>query len=269
LGPIELQHLAPLLVDPSTTAIVADFDGTLAPIVDDPALARPLDGVTVALGRLARRFATVAVVSGRPASFLWDRLGHLTPDGPDGTSGVQLIGLYGMEWVGPDGTVHLDEAAAAWFPAVEDAADRLRTGAPEGVLVELKGPAVAVHWRRAPDAGDWARQRVADLVGSSGLVAHPGRLSAELRPPLNVDKGTVLRRLSDGCRAVCFLGDDIGDLPAFAELGRLTAAAGLTTVGVAAVDSETPPEVVEAADLVVAGPQGALAVLEVLVGGRG
>jgi trehalose 6-phosphate phosphatase len=266
LGPVELQRLAPLLVDPSTTAVVTDFDGTVAPIVDDPTSARPLDGVTVVLGRLARRFATVAVVSGRSASFLWDQLGHLAGDGPDGAHGVQLIGLYGMEWVGPDGTVHLDGEAASWLPAVEEAADRLGADAPDGVLVELKGPAVAVHWRRAPGAGAWARERAADVVASSGLVAHPGRLSVELRPPLGVDKGTVLRRLSDGCRAMCFLGDDLGDLPAFAELGRLSAIAGLVTVGVAVVDSETPPEVVAAADLAVAGPGGALAVLEVLVG---
>jgi trehalose 6-phosphate phosphatase len=253
-------------VDPSATAIVTDFDGTLAPIVDDPASARPLDGVAPMLGRLARRFATVAVVSGRPASFLWDRLGQLTADGTDDASGVQLIGLYGMEWVGPDGIVHLDADAASWLPAVEQAGDRLRTDAPDGVLVELKGAAVTVHWRRATEAESWARQRVAEVVGSSGLVAHPGRLSVELRPPLDVDKGTVLRRLSGGCRAVCFLGDDLGDLPAFAELGRLRTDAGMAAVGVAAVDSETPAEVAIAADLVVAGPEGALAVLKVLAG---
>jgi trehalose 6-phosphate phosphatase len=171
-----------------------------------------------------------------------------------------------MEWVGPDGTVHLDGEAVSWLPVVEDAAARLRSAAPDGILVEPKGSSVVVHWRRAPGAGEWVRQRVAEVEDSTGLVAHPGRLSIELRPPLAIDKGTVLRRLSDGCRAVCFLGDDLGDLPAFAELGRLSAVDGLATLGVAAVDTETAPEVVAAADLVVAGPQGALAVLEVLAG---
>ena len=235
--------------------------------MDDPASALPLDGVAAALGRLARRFATVAVVSGRPASFLAERLGHLAGGGPGGAPGVQLIGLYGMEWVDPDGTVHLDEAAEPWLSVVEAAADRLRAGAPDGVMVELKGPAVAVHWRRAPRAGGWADERASDVVAASGLVAHPGRLSVELRPPLAVDKGTVLRRLSHGCRAACFLGDDIGDLPAFTELGRLRAATGLATVGVAVVDLETAPEVAAVADLTVAGPEGALAVLEWLVVG--
>jgi trehalose 6-phosphate phosphatase len=102
-------------------------------------------------------------------------------------------------------------------------------------------------------------------VDSSGLVAHPGRFSIELRPPLAIDKGTVVRRLSEGCSATCFLGDDLGDLPAFAELGRLRSA-GLVTVGVAAVDPESAAEVADAADLVVSGPAGALMVLEMLAG---
>jgi trehalose 6-phosphate phosphatase len=254
-------------VDPSATAVVSDFDGTVAPIVEDPASARPLDGVTDVLGGLARRYAVVAVVSGRPASFLWDRLGRLTEDGPDGSHGVQLIGLYGMEWVGPDGTVRLGPEVAAWLPMVAEATERLGADAPDGVLVEPKGAAVTIHWRRAPGAEEWARARVAEVAASSGLVAHPGRLSVELRPPLDIDKGTVLRRLSDGCRAVCYLGDDLGDLPAFAELGRLRNVGALATVGVAAIDPETPPEVTAAADMVVAGPDGALAVLEVLLSG--
>ena len=52
-------------------ALCLDFDGTLAPIVDDPADAEALPGTVELLGRLARRFAAVAVVSGRPARFRW------------------------------------------------------------------------------------------------------------------------------------------------------------------------------------------------------
>ena len=46
------------------------------------------------------RFAAVAVVSGRPAAFLVDRLGQ---GPPDPRSRVRLVGLYGMEWPGPTG----------------------------------------------------------------------------------------------------------------------------------------------------------------------
>ena len=250
--------LAPLVVDPSSTALLTDFDGTLAPIVDEPAAARPLDGVADVLVRLARSFGTVAVVSGRPASFLGDRLGGTV--GGAGGDRVHLIGLYGAESVAPDGSVVVDEAAAPWLAVVADAAGRLRDAVPGGVLVEAKGPAVTVHWRRVPEAEGPSSELVAAEAARSGLVAHPGRRSVELRPPDAVDKGSVVRRLTEGCTAACFLGDDLGDLPAFVELGRL-GRAGLSTVGVAVIDSETAPAVAAAADLTVTGPAAALALL--------
>jgi hypothetical protein len=57
------------------------------------------------------------------------------------------------------------------------------------------------------------------------------------------------------------VGDDLGDLPAFAALDRASAAEGISTVTIAAVDNESPPEMEAAADVVVSGPQGALDVL--------
>jgi hypothetical protein len=66
--------LAPFLRDPAMAGIFSDFDGTLSPIVADPALAEPLAGVPELLGELARRYQVVAVVSGRPVAFLAARL---------------------------------------------------------------------------------------------------------------------------------------------------------------------------------------------------
>lgn len=255
------DRLAPLLVDPGRTALVTDFDGTLSPIVEVPADARPLDGVPDVLARLSRRFASVCVVSGRTVGFLWDRLGRVAAD-PD--TPVHLVGLYGMESAAPDGTPVLDESAAEWMPVVRDAARLLRADAPDGIEVELKGPAVTVHFRRAPGAAGWAAERTGAVAAATGLVAHGGRLSVELRPELGLDKGTVVRRMSRGCSAVAFFGDDLGDLPAFAELARLRAGGGIDTVGVAVLDAETAPEVAAAADLSVDGPAGALSVLQLL-----
>jgi trehalose 6-phosphate phosphatase len=253
-------QLSALVAEPSRTVVVTDFDGTLSPIVDDPTTARPLDGVVGVLGRLASTFATVAVVSGRPASFLLDRLGTATRD-PAGFRELRLFGLYGMESVGPDGSVRLVEEATTWLPVITEVASSLRAHAPPGVLVEVKGAATTVHWRLAPGAEGQVAEQVAELVATSGLVAHPGRRSVELRPPLAVDKGTVLGGIAAGHGAACFLGDDLGDLPAFVELSRLRDE-GLATVGVAVIDSDTAPEVTAAADLTVAGPPGALALLE-------
>jgi len=249
--------LGPLVVDPGATAVITDFDGTLSSIVEDPATARPLDGVPDLLDRLCTSFGVVAVVSGRPVSFL---LEHLSLRGTDAPR-VRLFGLYGMEGVGPDGSARLTAAAEPWLPVVADVASRLEADAPTGVLVEHKGAAVTVHWRRAPGAEQWASRRIADVALPAGLVLHPGRASVELRPPLAIDKGTIVRQLTSGCRAACFLGDDLGDLPAFAALARRADEDGMDVVAVAVRDDESAPELVTAADVVVDGPEGARAVL--------
>ena len=125
---------------------------------------------------------------------------------------------------------------------------------------------MTVHWRNNPVAAPWVADAAAEVASRTGLVAHPGRLSVELRPPVTVDKGTVVEELCDGRAAACFLGDDTGDLPAFAALRRLAATRGLAGVAVAAVSAECPDEVPAAADVVVDGPAGALALLGHLAG---
>ena len=56
-----------LVADPGAALIGLDFDGTLAPIVPDPAAARALPGATAVLRRLGERAGTLAVITGRPA----------------------------------------------------------------------------------------------------------------------------------------------------------------------------------------------------------
>ncbi len=92
--------LAPLRADPGTTGIFSDFDGTLAPIVDDPAAASPLPAAVDALHGLAGRLGRVAVVSGRPAAWLHEAFGH----------GIDLSGLYGLEQVAGDGAGEVVDA---------------------------------------------------------------------------------------------------------------------------------------------------------------
>ena len=74
---------------------------------------------------------------------------------------------------------------------------------------------MTLHWRHAPEARRWAHEFAGREEPGSGLRVYPGRMSLELRPPLDVDKGTVVRSLVEGMRAVAVFGDDLGDLPAF------------------------------------------------------
>ena len=246
--------------DPSTTAIVTDFDGTLSPIVEDPEAARPLPGVIDALHDLAARFGRVAVVSGRPVAFLRDRL-ELADRPP---SRLFVSGLYGIEWL-EDGEARVHETAQAFAAAVAEAADRAEAAAPAGVYVERKGYSVTVHVRNAPDQLDWARSWSEATSHTTGLALHGGRMSFELRPPIEVDKGTVVDAVIQGSSAACFLGDDLGDLPAFDALDRLRAAAGAATVRVGVRSAEAPAELLERADVVVDGPEGSLALFRTVL----
>lgn len=268
------RALAPLLVDPAHTAIVSDFDGTLSPIVADPAGARAVPGTAAVLARLADRYGVVAVVSGRPVSFLVEQLTATSLSGTEGSTGphrndrgVQFVGLYGLERSGQDGTIKPERVAERWRTAVEAATLRLASAAPTGVVVEPKGLAVTVHWRRAPEAGAWAQAAATAEAARTGLRAHLGRKSVELRPNVDIDKGTVTRELAAGSSAACYVGDDLGDLPAFAALADLSRHDGMATVSIAVVDDESAPEVLEAADLTVNGPAEALQVLAWLAEG--
>jgi trehalose 6-phosphate phosphatase len=245
--------LSPLLVDPRATAVVADYDGTLSPIVEDPDEARPVEGTVEVLARLAGVFGVVAVVSGRRLEFLRRQL-HGTPPT------VRMFGLYGLESSGPGGTA-VDPEARSWVPVVDEVARRLASAAPPGVRVEDKELGVTVHWREAPEAASWVASAVHREAERSGLRSQPAKMALELRLPLDVDKGTALRTLVAGCTAACYLGDDTGDLPAFAALTELAAARGMATVSVAVVGTETAPEVIEAADVTVDGPDDALVLL--------
>ena len=251
--------LAPLLAHPKSTAILTDFDGTLSPIVDDPYEARPLDGAAGVMASLAERFGEVAVISGRSVSFLEEHLA--IPEVPDGVHRLRLVGLYGLEQSWGDGHVVMEPAAAGWHEVVDAAVARLRRDAPPGVLVEPKGLAVTVHWRRALQAEGRMALAVEAEMARSGLRAHPGRMSVELRPPLDVDKGTVVRRLVASATAACYFGDDLGDLPAFDALRARAAGGGIDAVTVAVVDAESDARVAAAADVVVSGPARALEML--------
>jgi trehalose 6-phosphate phosphatase len=127
---------------------------------------------------------------------------------------------------------------------------------------------VAVHTRGAADpqsALDRLRAPLGELAERLGLAAEPGRLVIELRPP-GVDKGTALTGLAAerAARSVLFCGDDLGDLPAFAAV-RALRAEGIPGCAVASASAESRP-VADAADLVVQGPEGIVALFAAIAG---
>jgi trehalose 6-phosphate phosphatase len=235
-------------------AVVLDFDGSLAPIVDDPASASALPEAIAALGRLVGGVRTIAVVSGRPVGFL--RRAVPVP-------GAVLIGQYGLEREGPGTSTLVDpRVGAAWgTDTVTALAARARAELP-GVRIEEKGPvALTLHWREAPELGPEAERWGRAVAAATGLVPVPGRSALELRPDLPVDKGAVLRELVlDGprpVRGVLVAGDDRGDLPAFDAAQRLRDEGALeVVVRVGVRSAEAPEDLAARTDLTVGGPHG-------------
>jgi len=256
-GSQEHVDWSPWLGQPLTAGVLTDYDGTLALVVEDRDQAVPLPGARDVISALADRFAVVAVVSGRPVGYLESQLGRIPR--------VTLVGLYGLERI-ENGELRVMNTAAQWDEIVVSAATSVAQAAPPGLEIEMKGMTLVLHSRRAPETLQWARQWAAERARSTGLVAQHGRSSVELLPPVHFDKGTVVEELSAGLSSVCFFGDDVGDLPAFRVLRRLRSE-GKTTIAVGVESPEQPDELANAVDLLVRGPEQALALLSSLADG--
>jgi trehalose 6-phosphate phosphatase len=251
--------VSPQLATPlERTAICLDYDGTVAPIVPDPEAAGPLDGIVELLGRLARRAAAVALVSGRPAQFLAAKAS---------APGLRYYGQYGLEEI-RDGELVVDPEVLAIKPEVRAAIEEVRADQAvreSGAYVEDKGIAIGIHLRRVADPGRWSdaiagtAERVAER---HGLEVQPGRLVWELRPALRRDKGDAVRKVLAEVSPAGLLvaGDDLGDLPAFAA----AEASGIHALRVAVRSAETPPRLLAEADVAVDGPEGLRDLLEQL-----
>ena len=197
----------------SSTLLAFDFDGTLAPIRDDPAHVQ-LDRGAAAL--LAEATSTegvvVAIVSGRDADDLTQRVN---------VPGAYLIASHGLEIRAPGGLLVRDTPPISFtFP--QELHDEI---AASGLRVESKKHAVALHWRGIPYE---AIEPVADMfrvwAAAQGLDLIEGRCVVEARCR-GGGKEEALRWLSRaiGASRVVYAGDDItdfGPLRFAAEHGR-------------------------------------------------
>ena len=247
-------NLTPFISRSRQSALVTDFDGTLAPIVDDPSDAAALPESVASLGALAGHLGLVAIVSGRPVEFLRSRIP---------IDDVVLIGQYGLERL-VHGRVEIDARAELYVETIARATERASELWP-ALPIEPKGEiAFTVHWRTTPDDEPHPAD-LAALAKDFGLAMQPGRKACELRPRVPVDKGTAFYDLAHRFENRAFVGDDSGDLAAFAQEfddpDRTTHA-----VRIAVRSTEAPSELLDRADVVVDGPAGLAALLGELAG---
>lgn len=256
--------LAEVIAAPRRSVVAVDFDGTLAAIVTRPADARPAAGAIDALAAIAARVGVCAVVSGRGVDDV-RALG-----GFERVPGLVVVGHYGLErW--QDGRL----TTPAQDPGVATARSRLPgllRAAPAGVHVEDKGHSLAVHARPARDpdgAVETLRPVLQGLADETGLELAPGRMVLELRPK-GTDKGLAVRELvaQHSAAAVVYVGDDLGDLAAFAAVEALRRE-GCAGVTVAVAGADAPARLGEQADIVLSGPEDVVRFLADLAGAIG
>lgn len=240
--------------DPAGTLLALDFDGTLAPIMDEPEDARAHPGVVRALGRLGPALAGIAIVTGRPADTAV-RLGGFA--GAPGLERLSILGQYGAErWDAPHGPTVAPPPPVA-IVEIESELPGLLGGLGLGDLrIEHKSRSIVLHTRgRDNPEADLVtlEQPIRELAGRHGLIAEGGKSVLEIRTN-EVDKGVALLALREqtGARQVVFAGDDLGDLPAYDAVVALRAD-GVPGLLVASASHEQDA-LVARSDLVLPGP---------------
>ncbi|MBD5786667.1 trehalose-phosphatase [Cellulosimicrobium terreum] len=248
--------------DPGARIVALDFDGTLAPLVDDPTAAVMDPAARAAFDRLAdavRGTTTrLALVSGRNLTDLAER--------GDPAPGTLLVGSHGAE-TGRATADGVDAVPLELTPVqVRHLAD-LRAGLAEiaagreGVWVQDKPSAAVLHTRLASDDQTRAVVQAADDVAARlGLHAMHGKDVVEIAV-VHTSKGEAIARLRDvvghdtgtpgDATRVLYAGDDTTDETALRTLGP-------GDVGIKVGDGPT------AAAFRVADPAGLAAVLDLV-----
>ncbi len=245
-----------ILHRPEATLVAVDFDGTLAPITDDPEQAYADPQAVAALARLGGLVSRIVVITGRPARTAIQLGGF---DRIPGLDRLVVLGQYGVErWDASTGEYVIPPAPPAIAAVADEVPDLLARLGLAGVRLENKGRAIGVHTRELRNSADAFRRLagpLADLAERHGLHLEPGKSVLEIRAP-GMDKGAALRDIvvETGARQVIFAGDDLGDLPAFRAVEQLRAE-GIEGLLICSASHEEDA-LAGLSDLVLDGPAG-------------
>jgi trehalose 6-phosphate phosphatase len=217
---IEVEQFMNAVAQSPVSALLLDYDGTLAPFCLDRQHALPYPGMTELLQEIIVNGRTrVVIVTGRNAHEVIPLLA-IRPS-------LEIWGCHGLERLRPDGTRETPSVEEPVMHALAEA-DRWLTYQGLHNRAEFKTGAVAIHWRGLDEATA-AEIRSQVLLGWFPIAqSTPMELlefdgGIEMRMP-GRDKGDAVRTILDeiGPKVpVAYLGDDLTDERAFLALGTL------------------------------------------------
>jgi trehalose 6-phosphate phosphatase len=256
-----MQQAIDRLLEAQPLALLTDFDGTISSIAPTPEGAAMHPRCLDSLALLSERLPLVAVLSGRQVEELRSLVG---------LPRVVYVGNHGLErW--ERGVRYVDPVALGYAAAIRELLTRARDELQlPGLVFEDKGLSASIHYRTVDDPAA-ARKQVTtllrDLTAGRGVRLVEGRRVAELRPPVDVNKGSALLGLlaSHAVKSVAYAGDDRTDLDAFAAIHHWALEQRKEAVAVGVISPEAPPQLAEEADLTVQGVEGWADFLEALV----
>ena len=241
--------------------LFVDIDGTISPIAPTPEQATVSPAVRRALAALARE-GTVVALTGRDTASARRVVG---------VAEIAYAGNHGMEWW-EDGATTLDPLVQPYVGRIHRLAAHVGSALADepGVLLEDKGPSLAIHYRLAAD-GAAVRERVLAVLGGAegagGLSVREGKMFIEVLPPVAVNKGTAIARTVErrALASALVLGDDTTDVDAFEAVRELRSSGAAEAIAVA-VSGDAPERLLAAADYRLADPAAVETLLTWLVG---
>jgi trehalose 6-phosphate phosphatase len=243
--------------------LLTDIDGTISELVSHPEDAVVERRTQRALSKLTEDFVLVGAVSGRASEDARKIVG---------LDNLVYSGNHGME-IWRNNSLEQSPLAARYTPTITELLGRLITPQrfPE-IFIEHKGLTASVHYRNTDDSERVKKvllDEIEPLADDLGLRVTEGQMVIEIRPPVELSKGTSVLELIDvyDLQGLIYLGDDTTDVDAFRSLRDRREQTGFSYYSIGVIRDTTPPEVVEFSDATVSGVDGVITLLERCGGG--
>ena len=200
---------------PVQLALFLDFDGTLVEMADQPHLVEVAPAVLHDIGQIVAAGGALAIITGRDIADIDAFLDPLV---------LPVAGVHGLVRRRADGSVHRSASSEGAIDHINDKVAAFANRHPS-LLVERKQGSVALHYRLRPELEQACSDAVnAAASGVNGIRVLRGKMVIEAKAG-EANKGMAVAAFLEeppfAGKTAVFVGDDVTDEDAFAEVNRL------------------------------------------------